>query len=689
VKIGRILIFSVLTLVALAAAGLAYVRSIDFDRYGPALEAELRAATGRDVVIDGAVGLSLWPRPRFFASRVAVANAPWGTRDALAEVDRVEADLAILPLFKGERRLSHVRLIRPDLWFETDSVGKVNWILAGDGVPGRGLGHGAGGGSDQGRDRPADGFLSFLDIDRVEMDGGRITYRDGATGDITVLTVHTAAVEGDGYATPLEIAFDGGWDALPVELRGVVGPFEAIALEGGTASAVRLQLETGDAQLAIDGTVGDPHRGPGASLRVSAKAEDLDLLGRRLGIALPLTKKASFNADLRFRKARLDLTGIHLDVGGQEVIGKMSVDFSAPRPVFDGALQTSSVDAASLVRAAGSSAGGPALGPIEALAAGGALASADGTLTLHANSLNVYGARLSGMNARIVLKDGSLAVEPVTAHSIVGKLDGGIRIDTSVSPIAVVAHLKSPAFSPGPLLQRTGTVKAFGGVASLALRFTTNLGAPDAMLAALDGDVLLAMGEGRLTLEPVDRPFAENAPGFGLLAGLTMAEGRRDVAIECVAGRLTIQGATARGDGFVLKTSDARVKGEGSIDLAQGTLALRFTPDARDGALLVGQPVQVGGTLSAPLVRLDPSGNRKPTISDATLYPFRRFFAGLMSDPSANACLRALPPVPPKRGARSARGRPVAQRPERTTPPRVVSPALTQGPSYSEGTQAE
>jgi len=687
VRIGRILIFSVLTLVALAAAGLAYVRSIDFDRYRPALEAELRAATGRDVVIDGRVGLSLWPRPRFFASRVAVANAPWGTRDALARVDRVEADLAILPLFKGERQLSHVRLIRPDLWFETDSVGKVNWILAGDGVPGRGLGHGAGGGAEQGRDRAADGFLSFLDIDRVEMDGGRITYRDGATGDITVLTVRTAAVEGDGYAKPLEIAFDGGWDALPVELRGVVGPFEAIALEDGTASAVRLEFETGDAQLIVDGTVGDPHGGPGASLRVSGKAEDLDLLGRRLGIALPLARKASFNADLRFRDARLDLTGARLAIGGQELTGNLSVDFSKPRPYVDGTLQTPLIDAASLVRAVVSSDGGAALGPIEALAGSGAFASADGAVSLHANAVRVYDARLSDMDARIVLKDGAVAVEPVSAHSIVGKIAGGIRIDTAASPITIAANLKAPAFSPGPLLQRTGTIKAFGGVASLAVKLSTVLGQPDAMLAALEGDALLAMGSGRLTLEPVELPFAENAPGLGLLAGLAVAEQRRSVPIECVAGRLAIEGRTARSDGFVLKTPDARVKGEGTIDLANGALALRFIPDARDAALLVGQPVLVGGTLAAPEARLDPAGARSPTISDAALYPIRRFFAGLMANPSANACLRALPPSPPKRGTR---GRPIAQRPVGAAPaPALAPPVLTQRPSSATDTQAE
>lgn len=685
VRIGRFLIIGALTLSACAVAGLAYVRSIDFDRHRPALVAELRAATGREVVIDGPVGLSLWPRPRFFASEVAVANAPWGTRNALMRLDRVEADLAILPLLQGDWRLSKVRLIRPDLWFETDAVGKINWILAGDGTPVHALGNGRA--QERGGDAEAGKILASLDIGRVELEGGRITYRDGATGDITVLSVRDASIEGDGYTRPLAFVFSGSWDAIPVVMRGVVGPFDAVASDAGTASSVNLRFESGSAKASIDGTVGDPFNGPGAELRVTAVADDLDLLGRRLGLALPLASQASFDATVRYRKARMEVTDATLKIGARDLTGTLSVDLSKSRPSFDGALQMAEIDARALAHSMlVSSSGDAGIGVIEALAGSGAFAAADGSVSLRAEKMHLADLSFSDLDATVVVKHGRVTVDPIRMRSIAGVLNGGIAIDSGVVPTKISAHFKAPAFSPGPLLQRTGTIKAFGGVASVAAALTADLGSPEAMLASLDGDVLLAMGEGRLTLEPVEAPFVENVRGLGVLAGLTMAETRQDVAIDCVAGRLTIEGVSARSDGFVLKSADARVKGDGHVDLETGEIAFRFMPEPRDAVLRVGRPVLVGGTLSAPVARLEEGAGKPAAISDTALYPFRRFFSGLSANPSANACLRALPPIPRKR---RAKGRPIAQRPAGSPAQQSAVPSLVGESVNSPGGQAE
>jgi uncharacterized protein involved in outer membrane biogenesis len=350
-------------------------------------------------------------------------------------------------------------------------------------------------------------------------------------------------------------------------------------------------------------------------------------------------------------------------------------------------VQTAEIDAKALVNALlVSSNGGAGIGVFDALAASGAFAAADGSVSLRADTVRVADMIFSDLDAKIVLKESRISVEPVRMRSIAGVLDGGIAIDSAVSPAKVTAHFKAPAFSPGPLLQRTGTVKAFGGVASVAASVTAELGSPEAMLASLDGDILIAMGEGRLTLEQIETPFAENAQGLGVLAGLAMADTRRDVAIDCVAGRLTIEGASARSDGFVLKSTDARVKGEGHVDLATGALSFRFMPEARDAALLVGRPVVVGGTISAPQARIEGEGATPVASSDTALYPFRRFFASLSANPSANACLRALPPIPRKR---AVRGRPVAQRTDRLPAGQTAAPVSNQGSGNSVGGQAE
>jgi hypothetical protein len=169
------------------------------------------------------------------------------------------------------------------------------------------------------------------------------------------------------------------------------------------------------------------------------------------------------------------------------------------------------------------------------------------------------------------------------------------------------------------------------------------------MLGALEGEALMAMGEGRLTLEPYATPFDVSAEGLGGVVGLIAADGRQDVAVECLAGRMTVEGGLATTDGFVVLTEDARLKGEGTVDLRTGRLALRFTPEARGGKLIVAEPATLGGSVAEPRLSVERDAAKTPAFSDVALYPIRRFFAGLTADPAANACLRGLPPTPRKR----------------------------------------
>lgn len=672
-------VIGVLAVVALGAVCLAYVRTIDFDRFRPQLAAELRQATGRDVALDGPLRLVLLPAPRFTLSAVAIANAPWGTRPAFADIERVEADIALLPLLKGELRISRLRLVQPDLWFETDAYGKVNWVLAGGPLPVLG-----------GRTTPGRASSSMLDalaVGRVDIAGGRLTYRDGATGDITVVSVASASVEGGGQHDPLKMTFAGDWNALPIRLRGRVGAYNAVASHDGNATEIRLVLEAAGAGLFVEGTVGDPRAGPGATLHVAGKASALDGLSAMLGVALPRAVSVSLDADLHYRHLRLDVSAIKLAIGEQSAAGRFSVDFSHARPVIAADLTATGIDVTRL-------AAGPAdalaatlsseAGLLEALVSSGVLTAVDGTADLKADTLQAGPLLLQDAEAHVVLKDGDLVAEPLRARIAAGDLHGSFRVAGGSSPPLLSLSLKAPALAVGPALQRLGAIKAFGGVMSAAANLTTVAGLPKKMLAALQGEALVAMGEGRLTLEPYAAPFDISAAGPGGLAALIAREGRQDVAIECAAGRVTVEDGVATAAGFVLVTEDARVKGEGTVDLTEGRLALRFTPEARGEKLIVSQPVSLGGSFADPVLALLPAP--VSGLSDAALYPIRRLFAGLATDSAANSCLRGLPPAPRKRMLPG--GAPIAQQPPGAVQEAEAPPPPLMSES-SVGAQAE
>ena len=632
-------LFAVLGAAAVGGAGLAYLRTVDFDRYRPALVAELRHATGREVVADGPLKLALWPAPRFTLSAVAIANAPWGTRPAFADIERVEGYISLRALLKGEIRIGRLRLVQPDLWFETDPFGKVNWVLAGGPMPVHGT-------------KAPSSLTDMLAVERLDVAGGRLTYRNGATGDITVVSVESASAEGGGNGTALKVTFAGAWNTLPIRLRGALGAYNAVASHDGNATEVRLVLETAGAGLFVEGTVGDPRTGPGADLHITGRAAALDGLAAMTGLALPRATPVSIAADLRYRRSRLDVSAIDLAIGDQSAAGKVSVDFSGARPVIAADIKATAVDLTRL--AAGAADARAAVlsreaGLVEALVGSGVLAMVDGTADIRADAVRAGPFLLHDAEAHIVIEDGDLLAEPVRARAAAGAVEGSFRVAGKSSPPRLSLSLKAPALAVGPALQHLGTVKAFGGVVSATVNLSTVAGPPETMLGALEGEALMAMGEGRLTLEPYATPFDVSAEGLGGVVGLIAADGRQDVAVECLAGRMTVEGGLATTDGFVVLTEDARLKGEGTVDLRTGRLALRFTPEARGGKLIVAEPVTLGGSVAEPRLSVERDAAKTPAFSDVALYPIRRFFAGLTADPAANACLRGLPPTPRKR----------------------------------------
>lgn len=112
---------------ALMAVIIAYARLASMDGLKTALEAGFKQQTGRRLTVNGAIGLDLAFPPRLKAENVSLENPAWGSRKQMATIKKIEADMSLLPLIKGEAKASRVRLIGVDVLLETNKDGKNNW----------------------------------------------------------------------------------------------------------------------------------------------------------------------------------------------------------------------------------------------------------------------------------------------------------------------------------------------------------------------------------------------------------------------------------------------------------------------------------------------------------------------------------------------------------------------------------
>ncbi|OQX46251.1 MAG: hypothetical protein B0D86_02005, partial [Candidatus Sedimenticola endophacoides] len=121
-------------LVALLAGVVIFLKSIDFNEYKPLISEQVREATGRDLVIGGDISLELGLHTRLAVEKVTLSNAKWGSEPLMVRLQRVEAEVALLPLLGGDVQIGRLVLMRPEILLERGADGMGNWEFGGAGA---------------------------------------------------------------------------------------------------------------------------------------------------------------------------------------------------------------------------------------------------------------------------------------------------------------------------------------------------------------------------------------------------------------------------------------------------------------------------------------------------------------------------------------------------------------------------
>lgn len=100
---------------------------IDLNSYKPQIISEVKKATGRDLVIDGPVSLSLLPVPSVGVTGVRFFNMPGAKNPDMVAVKSVTVRPSLLALLTGNLAVSEVILDQPRIVLEINAEGKPNW----------------------------------------------------------------------------------------------------------------------------------------------------------------------------------------------------------------------------------------------------------------------------------------------------------------------------------------------------------------------------------------------------------------------------------------------------------------------------------------------------------------------------------------------------------------------------------
>lgn len=251
-KITKIFGLLIVALVALFVLGAVYF-SLFFDAndFREDISGAVAKQTGRDLVIEGDVSLSLFPWFAIEVGPTTLGNAPGFGEEPFAKFDRAKLSIRLLPmLLSREIAVNTAELEALTLNLAVNARGANNW----DDL--------AAGGEDAEPDAAA-GKGAAIEVSGVDVSDTTITYSDKQSGDTFVLsgmTMQLGRVSDDGRPVPAKGSFS--FDMQPAAISGnidldTVASFDmdeglvtldgltiAGVIEGIANSPTRLNFET-------------------------------------------------------------------------------------------------------------------------------------------------------------------------------------------------------------------------------------------------------------------------------------------------------------------------------------------------------------------------------------------------------------------------------------------------------------
>lgn len=606
-------------IVALAVAGVAMLMALDVSQYRGVIERQAEAATGRALSIAGPMDLSISLQPAVVLEDVSFANAAWGSRQHMVTAERIEAQVDLIPLLSGEIKVTRLVLVRPTVTLEVDKDGRGNWVLDLPETPAPAEGAPAAGGT------PA-----LPDLRLVRVEDATFAYIDQGSGETRTLSLAALEATATGWAAPLAVEGSGRLDDLAFTLAGTLGPLSTL-LDAATPYPVVVRLETdGGASLGIDGRIAEVAKGRGIDLALNLSVPDPEALAEAARLPLPASLPGlRLDGRVSDRDGGWRIDNLAATLGDTSLAGALAVRLDGPRPAVSGTLTSPLIDLPALLPAgaeaadapAGGDAGAGRLFPDDPLPLG-ALKAADAGLDLAVTRLVLpNGLALEDVAGKVALKDGRLAVAPLSARvgggtarvSLALNAADGAAADVSVQARTedVVLGQLLTALGQGDLIQE--------GPVDLSADLTGRGGSVAALMGSLDGDLTVTVGQGTINNGAV-RSWTQDI-ALRLIDSLNpFAAKEQYTVMQCVVVRLGVAGGVARSDrGIALETPQFHVTGSGTIDLGQETVDMAVRTGVRQGAGIatadLANLIRVQGRLADPQIGIDPLGAARTAIS--------------------------------------------------------------------------
>ncbi len=605
-----IIAFSVVLVVALIA-GYIILAGYDFNSLKPRISKAVKDSTGRKLVIGGDIDLAIGISPSLVIEDIRFQNAAWGSRPEMVTVKRLEVKVSLIPLLGGNIAIERLILLEPDMLIETDKSDVTNLSFE-TGKPDKKKAREKLTAAEDGMTIPALGFKELL------IQNGILTHFDFRTGDSHQVVLRRLSLDKVGSDSLLALDMIGTFNGRDFTASGDLGPLKALADEKRPWS-VDLKAEALGIDLGLKGTIKDVLSQKGLDIAFSIQANDFAELNRVTGLDIQLIPPFKVSG----RVSDPGPEAYHISefktlLGATGLAGDLKIDLSKKRAKVKGSLFSEKMDLRPLMARMKDAPlqSKEAVKPSEKVFSATplpleGLSALDAELLFKAGRILTPQLAVRDLNLKMILKNGKLAIKPLTALMGGGNLEAMVDLVPDGKAATIHATLKITSLDIEKMLEE---LKA-GDMASGKLDMDVDLkGKGDSLarlMGSLNGKSILMMHEGLIRNSYLDL-LGGDLTGR-LIQLLNPAAKNKDyTVVNCLVNRFDIRNGVADATVLVFDTEQMSVVGEGKIDLGRETIDLGIKPQPKKGLGKFGfslgelaKPLRLGGTLAKPSLKLD------------------------------------------------------------------------------------
>jgi AsmA protein len=570
----RWIFIAVFLFVGFAAAGLMLLPK---ERIAKVASAEMSKALGREVLISGDIGLSVWPVLGVKTGPVQIAGPEWDAAPLL-KAEALSIGVGAAAALKREIEIRRVELVSPEINLITAKDGRVSWAF-GESTEAAGATEGSTG-------------VTPFSLARATVTGGTVLIDDRRAGTREKLTGLDVALSMPKLAGPATLKLSGLRGGAALSLEGTVG--NARDLIAGRLTPVTARFEAAGGSARFEGRMSQALEAEGQmSLSTSSTSTFMQSLGlgaaelpRGMGQAIDMTGQVTFSGG-----EIVNLRGMTLKLDQNTLTGDADIRLGGAKPQITAKLAAGALDFASLAAEGGSGGGESSAGWSKTTIDASGLAAVNAEVSLAVQSLDAGMIKLGASSLGVSLDNSRLVLKLPKATGYGGQISGEFVVNNR-GGLSVGGNLNILQADVKSLLVDLMGVERLSGKGDGFVKFLGSGRNLDAIMNSLSGNGGLAMAGGTIS-------------GLDLNGLMGTGNGTKGTTVfDKLGASFDIKAGVLSNDNLNMTLPRIAATGKGVVGLGAQTINYVFTPVAlkASSGKDLAFPVKIYGPWSNPKI---------------------------------------------------------------------------------------